>query len=242
MFASNINVDQLEYKEPQSNRSGGKVVHVSTQPGSSEWKDRIRFQMSENQNENLQVAVWGLSGALPGQDTSRRTLELSVESANLESFLSHLDERNVKTAVEKSPLWFKKTMEESQVSNMYVSLLKPAAKEGTKPTVRVKVKCGEYPTHIYVVQEEGNGTLTYNKGVPEDLSRNSKCMVMVETVGLWFMSRQFGMSLTATEIIVWPNKRAVTGIDAFTLCDDVKLKKVDDCVGKMNDDIMQDDD
>ena len=46
---------------------------------------------------------------------------------------------------------------------------------------------------------------------------------MCETVGLWFMSRQFGMSLTATEILVWPNRRS-TGIDAFTLGSDTKLQ------------------
>ena len=38
------------------------------------------------------------------------------------------------------------------------------------------------------------------------------------------MSRQFGMSLTATEILVWPNKRA-TGIDAFTLTNSVTVQK-----------------
>ncbi len=142
MFCSNIDIEKLEYKEPQNNRSGGKVVHVSTVPGSMEWKDRIRFQMSENDKTNLQTAVWGLGTPLPGQDSSRRTLELTIESPELEQFLSKLDEHNKKTAVEKSPLWFKKTVDESNVFNMYVPLAKPATKPENKSTVRVKEKRG----------------------------------------------------------------------------------------------------
>lgn len=223
-FCTKIDIANLEYKEPQANRSGGKVVHVSTIRGSTEWKDRIRFQMSENETQNLQTAVWGLGTPLPGQDTSRRTLELSIESPDLLDFLERLDENNVKKAVDNSPVWFKKSVEESAVRQMYVKMVKEPMKPGMSATVRVKVKCGDYPTKIYIVHDEGNGKLTYTRGTVEDLARNVKCLVMADTVGLWFMSRQFGMSLTATEILVWPNKRA-TGIDAFTLTSSVLVPK-----------------
>jgi len=236
MFCTKINIANLEYKEPQNNRSGGKVVHVSTVPGSVEWKDRIRFQMSEDQTQNLQHAIWGLGTPLPGQDTSRRTLELSVESPALEDFLKSMDEKNKKTAVEKSPIWFKKNVDEAAVTQMYVPLLKEPVKDDAKSTVRVKVKCADYPTNIYVVDDVSDGKLSYHKGGPDDLARNVKCMVMVETVGLWFMSRQFGMSLTATEIIVWPNRRA-TGIDAFTLSNDIQLQKNSDHNVLMTDEV-----
>lgn len=227
MFCTSIDIDALEYKPPTSNRSGGKVVHVSTVAGSADWKHRIRFQMSENDKQNLQSAVWGLSTPLPGQDSSRRTLELTIESPALLGFLERLDDKNMSCAISQSPEWFKKTLEPDAVRNMYVKLVKEPTKADQKPTVRVKVKCGDYPTNIYVVQDiDGDGNLTYTKGSPDDLVRNVKCLVMVETVGLWFMSRQFGMSLTATEILVWPNRRS-TGIDAFSLCDNTRLQKAE---------------
>lgn len=245
MFCTAINIDQLEYKEPTNNRSNGKVVHVSTVPGSSEWKDKIRFQMSEDQSVNLQTAVWGLSQPLATQDASRRTLELSIESPQLYDFLTKLDEKNIATAVEKAPTWFKKANDRASVEAMYTYLVKPPAKEGAKPTVRVKVKCGDYPTSIYVIDEKAsqNGKLVYHKGGPDDLTRNSKCMVMAETVGLWFMSRQFGMSLTASEILVWPARRA-SGIDAFTLSNDTVLYQANEPIAvpaPTPDDEMQDD-
>ena len=225
MFCDKINIDTLEYKPPTSNRSGGKVVHVSTVAGSTDWKDRLRFQMSENDKVNLQEAVWGLSTPLPGQDVNRRTLELTIESPELLTFLDKLDKNNLSTAVKQAPEWFRKSVEEDAVRNMYVSLVKQPVKPDQKPTVRVKVKSGEYPTNIYVVTDtDEDGNITYSQGTVDDLTRKVKCLVMVETVGLWFMSRQFGMSLTATQILVWPNRRS-TGIDSFTMSTTTKLHK-----------------
>mgnify|MGYP001460163431 FL=1 len=228
MFPTEINLNNLEYKEPQNNRNGGKVVHISTKPGSNDWKDRIRFQMSEDNKTNLQTAVWGLSTPLSG-DTSRRTLELTIESDTLLKFLEELDNKNIQTSQERSKLWFKKDFDYATVESMYVRLVKEPSKPDAKPTIRVKVKCGEYPTNIYVVDDDTNGKLIYHRGTPEDLTRNVKCMVMCDTVGLWFMSKQFGMSLTAAEIMVWPNRRA-TGIDAFTLSNDTTLLKNTDVI------------
>ena len=231
MFCGNIDIDALEYKAPTNNRSGGKVVGVSTVAGSNDWKDRLRFQMSESDHENLQTAVWGLATPLPGQDAARRTLELSVESPALESFLQRMDEKNVQTALDKAPEWFRKELDRDQITNMYVTLLKPSAKQGMKPTVRVKVKCGaDYPTNVYVVQgTDEHGDLMYTRGTQDDLTRHAKCLVMAETGGLWFMSRQFGMSFVATDIMVWPSRRA-TGIDAFTLSSHTRLKLQDERV------------
>tara|TARA_B110000046_G_scaffold158320_1_gene170225 strand:+ start:2756 stop:3484 length:729 start_codon:yes stop_codon:yes gene_type:complete len=225
MFCTSIDINALEYKAPTSNRSGGKVVHVSTVAGSADYKHRLRFQMSEDDKQNLQSAVWGLSTPLPGQDTSRRTLELSIESPDLLTFLEALDQKNLRTATAQSPEWFRKTVDDAAIKQMYVSLVKEPNKPEHKPTVRVKVKTGEYPTNIYIVQDvDADGNLSYVKGGAEDLTRNAKCLVIAETVGLWFMSRQFGMSLTATEVLVWPN-RASTGIDAFTMSGTTKLQR-----------------
>lgn len=227
MFCDRVDVDSLEYREPQSNKSGGKVVQVTMVPGSLEWKDRVRFQMSEDQTRHLQTAVWGLSTPLAGQDAARRTLELTIESPALLAFLNRLDEKNIATAVAKSTAWFRKEIDLSTVRAMYVHLVKPPSKAGYPSSVRVKVKCNEYPTNIYVVKEEtADGRLVYDKGGPDDLAKGAKCMVMVETTGLWFMSRQFGMSLAATEILVWPAAKN-SGIDAFTLSSNVILQKGD---------------
>ena len=45
MFCNAIDIDQLDYRGLTTNKSGGKMVQVSTVPGSADWNDKIRFQM-----------------------------------------------------------------------------------------------------------------------------------------------------------------------------------------------------
>ena len=175
--------------------------------------------MSEDQSVNLQTAIWGLSQPLQSQDASRRTLELFIESPHLYEFLTKFDEKTITPSV--------KSHQSNGLRRRWIRL---RLKNGTYP-VKALIRrqnilfasrsSADYPTSIYVVDEKAsqNGKPVYHKGGPDDLVRNSKCMVMVETVGLWFMSRQFGMSLTASEILVWP-AMWVSGIDAFTLSND----------------------
>lgn len=222
MFCSSINIADLHYRPMQANRSGGKTVPVSTKADSDSWDHNLRFQMSEDNNTNLQNAVWGLSTPLPGQDGTRRALELTIESPTLKKFLEGLDARNVKEGCEHATEWFKPPATAETVPTMYSPILKPDNAE----TVRVKVKCGERPTNVYIVHGTSpTGELQYEKGTHNDLTRNAKCLVMVETTGLWFMSRQYGMSLVATDIMVWPSK-PVTGIEAFTMSNVNKLSQV----------------
>lgn len=241
MSWADIELSSLEYKVPTANRSGGKVVNVSTRPGSTDFKDRIRFQLSETEKDDLPTAVWGLSTPLSGQDATRRTLELTIESSALLKFLEDIDAKNIDTAITSTQDWFKKSLDPHQINNMYVKLVKEPAKVGAKPTVRVKVKCGDYPTNIFVVEGEGkDDNLNYRKGSPEDLTRDVRCLVRVETVGLWFMSRQFGMSLTATDILVWPTRRT-TGIGAFCLASNTKLNEIVPEPTQQADDVVMDD-
>lgn len=226
MLLSAVNVDELDYRPPTTNAKGGKVVNVSTVPGSSDYNDRLRFQMSEDETASgLQTAVWGLATPLGANDTSRRTLELTINnSTSLETLLNALDSKNISIATERSPEWFRKEIDIEAIRSMYVPLVKPPAKPDACSTVKVKVKCEseQYPTNIFVVHGvDENGQLTYSTGTTDDLTRNAKCLVIVETVGLWFMQRQFGMSLTATEIMVWPVKKT-RGIDAFKMSDSIK--------------------
>lgn len=219
------NCEMFEYKPLSTNKKGGKAVYVCTVPGSTSPADRIRFQMSESGHHNLQTVVWGLSTPMSGQDNSRRTLELTIESPELLAFLEKLDAKNIETAFEKAREWFPLqsgaplTLED--VQNMYVPLVKPPYKEGGRPTVRTKVKVGDsYPTKIFAAKGAAE-SLVYAKGTAEHLTRNSKCLTVVETTGLWFMSRQFGMSLNVTEILVWSDRRR-GGIDAFSFSERAK--------------------
>ena len=94
-FAATIDVNQLEYKGRRPTKTAARWSPVSTKLGSSDPKYRLAFQMSPDEKTACR-RPWGLSQPMAGQDASRRTLELSIESEALLKFLTDLDERNVK--------------------------------------------------------------------------------------------------------------------------------------------------
>lgn len=238
-FVTNLQIDTFEYKQPITQKNGAKVVYVSTVSGSTDWKDRIRFQMSEDNETNLQKTVWPLSTPPSGQESQKRTLELTIESPKLLSFLKELDAHNIECATKNCDSWFKKSMERADIEQMYVPMVKAKAKDEYIDTVKIKVKCQEYPTNIYVVDNEENGQMCYSQGSVNDLVKGVKVFVMVETAGLWFMSKSFGMSLIASDMFVWPNKTPI-GIDKFKLSPGTTLCK-SGAMPQMQDDVYEED-
>lgn len=226
-----VDIDNLEYKAPRQNQSGGKTVFVSTVPDSNDFQHRLRFQMSEDQETGLQTALFGVSNPMPGQEDKRRALDLSIDSEQLMAFLARLDKHNVAVAVKNSQEWFKKQLDHAQVESMYIPLVKqPPPDTKFKPTVRTKLKVNEqYNSNVWLA--DGTANVEYRRGLYTDIFKGSKCMAIVETSGLWFASRTFGMSLVVSDILVWPNDRQ-GGINSFLLAPGTKLaqtKEADKC-------------
>jgi hypothetical protein len=222
MLYTDIDVSNLEYKALSVQKNGGRSVLVVMAPGSSE---RLHFQMSENEETNLQTAVWGLSSPIAGADASKRNFELAIESPELLAFLEALDEKNVQMAVAQSQAWFRKDLDRESIEQMYMPIVKRPTKDDQKPSVKVKVRVTERPTEIFVRHSKTEEYIDLTKGTPDDLVRNAKCLAVVETTGLWFMSRQFGMSLNATNLMVSKPRRMATGVDAFTFSTGVKPRE-----------------
>ena len=217
---------------------------VRTVKGSREWEDRLRFQMTENENEHLQVALWPAQAPQQAPDTTRRNFELTIESPDLESFLRPPRRAQCEHGDGQCQGMVQEGYEARGDQHHVRPPGEASCEAGAKPSVKVKVKAGKEeknPASIFVVRSQENGHIEYTRGNADDLQRNCKCLVVVETSGLWFMSRQFGMSLTASEIMVWPTKR-VTGIDAFTLNKPVRqIAAATEPVDLQEDEMMMDD-
>jgi hypothetical protein len=84
----------------------------------------------------------------------------------------------------------------------------------------VKIGQERNNTNIYVITGEQGGELLYDKGTYEDIQRGVYCCAIVDTSGLWFASRQFGMSLVVDSLLVWK-----TAQSTFRLADGFKLRE-----------------
>lgn len=213
-----IDIDAMHYMPLSVNKSGGKQVNVTTVKDGDVWADRFRFQLSVDISDK-RISPFGLSPPFSNDaNPNRRTLCLNLDNAELLTFFENLDKHNVKMATENSVPWFKKQLDEATIRAMYVSCVKPSDIDGKPPLLKVKVKCptpeNNKCTSIFNVNKEEGDKISANPCGVESLQSNCPMLIVVETPGMWFMSRQFGMSLTCTEIMVWKQKKR-TGIDSF---------------------------
>ena len=209
------NVDQLVFNPV--NKGGKRFVNIIA-PGT----ERIRFQMSENQNTNLQRITWGLSTPQNAQlnqqnECEKFNLDLTVESNELKKLLGELDAKCEKEALENSLDWFGKRMEERDINMKFNRLLKQ--KDDGTCLVRVKVNAdtAKNPTNVWVVKDSSGEQIEYFKGTVEHLTKDALCLVMVEASSIWF-SKLFGISLNVLDIMVWPVEKK-KGMNALFLPD-----------------------
>ena len=143
-----------------------------------------------------------------------RRLIIGGASASPDAFpsvasLQRLDEQNIQTAVANSESWFKKALDRSAIESMYVPIVKTPSSAEYKPTVKTKVKIGEAKnTEIFLAKNErdDDGSLLYEPTTYEAITKGCRCLAVVESSGLWFASRQFGMSLVVTNLMIWKNQ------------------------------------
>lgn len=215
-------------------KSGGKTIYTATTP-QMQISDRVRFQFTWEPArptdpgvvEDLPTAPYGLSEPLAGGATNRLSLDLTIEDPRVQEKLEAIDAHNIQTATDKSIDWFKKQLDAVVIKENYTPIVKKPSNEKYKPTCRFKVQTdGDNATKIYVASPcAGGNEFQLYDGSHLDLKKSSKYLVVAETSGLWFQAKTFGMSFTATEIIVW-NKKRPRGLDAFDFSQDVTKKVV----------------
>lgn len=239
-----VDLNELYYSETAvTNKSGGKSVYVSTSKMGG-LDNKLTFMISPNvidpnndsDVQGLPSSPYGLSDPMVGStNTSRLTLDVTIETDEVREWLSSLDTKNKEAAKHNCQEWFKKSIEESKINEMYSPIVREASSDKYKPTVRVKVQTdGDRATRVFLCHP-GEGELNYDEGSHKDLRKGCKLLVICETSGLWFQARQFGMSFSATEIFVWSKGRP-RGIDAAMFQNVAKKNKVSIPAVKAEDD------
>jgi len=230
-----IDIAEIYYNDTAiTNKStGGKSVYVSTSK-SGGLDNKLTFMLSPrsidpNNDADIQglpSSPYGLSDPMAGStNTSRLTLDVTIETDEAREWLASLDQRNLQAAKDNCQEWFKKTIEDGKINDMYSAIVREPSSEKYKPTVRVKVQTdGDRATRIFMCHP-GEGELNYDEGTHKDLRKGCKLLIICETSGLWFQSRGFGMSFTATEIFVWSKGRP-RGVDAAQFENIIKKNKV----------------
>ena len=217
--------------------NGMNVVYISkVHRGGKD--DRFRFQMCTDRHDfksedSLVETPFGYKPNPMNLGEKKATIALECPQEVL-SFLDKLDDCNKDYASSNCEKLFKKAMTESQLSEHYVSLVRlPAEDKAGKypPLVNVKVALeGKDATviDIYKGHEWKDGKLEIFKetGTVHDITPKCKMAVVCKITSLWLKWPQWGASVAAESILLFPKAETARGIDAFGF--DATITKVAD--------------
>ena len=191
--------DELVFSEPTTNRKGGRAVYIYR---SENARQAPRVQLCLDGEPKLR-APFG-ANSYEDASTSRLNLTFSIENEELLKFFQDFDSFAQKVAFQQCQTWFKKSLSESEIASMYRPCLTPSEKNYA-PLVRTKVNMTP-PNQVRVWKAQGSQLLD---GSPADIQRNAKYMPVISISGFWYLSRLFGITLTCTDLVVFPDKSKV---------------------------------
>jgi len=233
-----IEANSLVFKDMRkSQTTGGVSVPVCKSSG-----ERLTFQTSFGLHDKL-MTNFTVNTPQSG-DPTRCNLVLKLEEVNetLKAFLSRIDECVLKESATHQE-WFSTFAIKGDfcegVKDIYQPLVKRNATYGDSMRVKIVLPSdkNKYPTQIFVVVDEdvedGQTVLRYRKGEYVDLVKGTQCIATVDTQGVWFAKalNTFGISLTATTVLVWDvqeSKGGRGGIGSFNLGGTVLVLKEED--------------
>ena len=190
---------QWVYQQPRKLKNGGTAINIQNSV-SSLAAPRIQLDRLR--------CPFGVQDGL--EVSSRQNLEVAISSEQLREWARSIDEQNINWIVANSVALFKKEMRRETLENNYRTLLTSPANAAYDPLLRLKInKEGFGATNVMVVVQEGTAEtpLKWKHGSLADIERNSEVIPIVEISGLWFVSKSCGMTLLATDLLVFPKRR-----------------------------------
>ena len=194
-----VSPSQWVYQQPKKNKNGGLSVNLQTSPTHS---SSPRVQLDRLR------CPFGVQDGL--EASSRKNLEVAVSMESLKAWAATIDEQNIQWIVGNSQALFKKEMKRATVDALYRTLLSTPSNSAYDPLLRLKINSdGAQATNVMIVVQEGNAStpLTWRHGSLEDIERGAEVIPIVEVTGLWFVSKGCGMTLVATDVLVFPKRK-----------------------------------
>ena len=198
MFSDNeVSVKSWSYSElkTRQGKQGGQVfVNVNDNV-----RDAPRFQLPQGRVP--------FGARLPQQsdasyDNPPLNMEFSVKrKGQLSEWCAEVDQNNLNFVVEQSATLFPKAknLTKDAIAAFYRNILQYPSNEEYDPLMRIKVKS---TTNVYVVHND-----EMVLGTTDDIKAGCEVVPIVRVSGLWFVSKNFCMTLTATDIVVFPKSK-----------------------------------
>ena len=183
-----ISPDELEFSKPKQNSMGGQHIFMNM-ANCLQSDSKVCFQTPKCK------CPFGLN-----EYNNRYTLDLQVQNnSEMKTFLESLDSKLVEEASKNSFTWFKKSMHESVVKELYKPQLKTNGKFLPLMRVKLPVKNGEFDGQIY---DENNQIMSMN-----EMSKGCEVQAIIESTGVYFVAKEFGISWKVLQLKVFPSQK-----------------------------------
>lgn len=196
-------LQEIVHKPLTKNSKGGVVCYFLPNMNT---KTNMRIQLQRDNGVKCK-APFGVS-SFDDPNSTRKTLELSIDDEQLVKFFQDFDEKNVDFAMQNASQWFskQKDLTRDQVKSMYYPMLTyDTTDKGYPPRLHTKLSVdGRNKVNVLLFSENEAGVGQYSKGSIDDIVKYSELIVIVEAASIWFQSKQFGVTLQVTDVVVFP--------------------------------------
>ena len=201
LYSSLGPLSSWSFGEPMNARQGGRSVSIYSSPGE---KSAPLVQLAGD-GEPCLIAPYGVHPPAEGATSDRFNLELVVTHEPLKHFLSELDTFFRRIATDKCSTWFRKTLRPEEIHLLQRPLLTRPTTRVPHELLRVKVPPTVRVWRVRPNISAGNGGgWIYSTGSLEDVTSGCSCWVTVSISSLYFLPRLFGCTLTARDLLVFP--------------------------------------
>jgi hypothetical protein len=199
-YYADVDPTTLFYKKITKSKKGSNVVYISRSP-SQDHNAKVQLNMPDDPKL---ICPFGLS-TYDTESGSRMTLDISLEKPDLVKWGQALDKNNIDVAIANKDEWFKTGTTDDQVRNMYYPCVQfDHTGKGYAPKLHCKANTQEGNRQLRVLKMNANGK-TWTPGEVEDMKKKFlKVVVIIEIGNVWFQKLQFGMTILATDVIIFP--------------------------------------
>lgn len=139
----------------------------------------------------------------PVENSTRRNMNMNVESPQLLEWLTNLDEHLIQWATTNSASIFGRVIKRSTIEDVvFFRSLRPSKNPNYPPSFRVKVNIAGDKVCQFLINIPG--TSEFFRGTPDDVVRGSEVIPTVLAYHLWVTPNQFGVLFLATHLLVFP--------------------------------------
>lgn len=178
-------MDSWRTSEPVTSARGGRSVYFLS---GAEGRPRIQLCREGTHLRLVQN---------PGS-----TLVYRVDDPNLVDFCAVLDGFVQRTALRKCEEWFKKRLTAEELGSLYRPFL---ASEPGRDGWLLRSRAAP---NLKVWRSTSRST--YGESSLSELSGATRLWACVEVSGIYFLPRAFGLTLTTTDILAWPDENVET--------------------------------